>query len=59
MGLFVEQSKNPVRKFFRINFIKLLIKVSDNLIFLSSSEKEIATSIFPKYKERMFLTIPC
>ena len=54
MGLFVEQSKNPVRKFFRINFIKLLVKVSNNLIFLSSSEKEIATSIFPKYKEKMF-----
>ena len=54
MGLFVEQSKNSVRKFFRINFIKLLVKISNNLIFLSSSEKEVATSIFPKHKEKMF-----
>ncbi len=54
MSLFVEQSKNSVRKFFRINFIKLLVKISNNLIFLSSSEKEVATSIFPKHKEKMF-----
>tara|TARA_B100001250_G_C19736396_1_gene760968 strand:+ start:256 stop:1371 length:1116 start_codon:yes stop_codon:yes gene_type:complete len=54
MGLFVEQSKNSVRKFFRLNFIKLLVKISSNLIFLSSSEKELASSIFPKNKEKMF-----
>ena len=53
MGLFVEQSKNSVRKFFRLNFIKLLVKISSNLIFLSSSEKELASSIFPKNNRKV------
>ena len=59
MGLFVEQSKNRIRKVLRKLFIKVLLKIFTNVIFLSKSEKELASSKFPKNNTKMhFLPFP-
>ncbi len=54
MGLFVNQSRNILRKYFREKFIILLLKTSTNIIFLSNGEKNFAEKNYLKYKEKMF-----
>ena len=54
MGLFVNQSKNIIRKYLRKKFIILLLKISTNIIFLSKSEKIFAEKNYSRYKEKMF-----
>jgi len=54
MGLFVNQSKNIIRKYLREKFIILLLKISTNIIFLSKSEKIFAEENYSRYKEKLF-----
>jgi len=53
MGLFNNNPKNRIKKFFRIFFIKVFMATFNHMIFLSSGEFKFVSEKYPKYKEKM------
>ena len=53
MGLFNNNPKNRIKKFFRIFFIKVFMETFNHMIFLSSGEFKFVTEKYPEYKEKM------
>ena len=53
MGLFNNNPKNQIKKFFRIFFIKVFMKTFNHMIFLSSGEFKFVSENYPQYKEKI------
>ena len=53
MGLFNNNPKNRIKKFFRIFFIKVFMATFNHMIFLSSGEFKFVSEKYPKYKEKI------
>ncbi len=53
MGLFNNNPKNRIKKFFRIFFIKVFMATFNHMIFLSSGEFKFVSEKYHKYKEKM------
>ena len=52
MGLFNNNPKNRIKKFFRIFFIKVFMATFNHMIFLSSGEFKFVSEKYPHYKEK-------
>ena len=53
MGLFNNNPKNFIKKFFRIFFIKIFMKTFTNIVFLSAGEYKFVKNNFPQYKNKI------
>ena len=53
MGLFNNNPKNRIKKFFRIFFIKVFMATFNHMIFLSSGEFKFVSEKYPHYKEKI------
>ncbi len=53
MGLFNNNPKNLIKKFFRKNFIILFMRTFKKIIFLSSGEFQYVNKFYPQYKNKI------